>query len=121
MKNINLKKYKNFDWILLGSAMGIFLLGLLFLFSSTYPYNTDYVLRQVTWFLLGVLVFIAVVNVNYRRITGVANVFYFLTIFLLVHLAVVDSVRRGGFRLDFSTSSLQNLAKYLLRFPWCSI
>ncbi len=98
MKNINLKKYKNFDWILLGSAMGIFLLGLLFLFSSTYPYNTDYVLRQVTWFLLGVLVFIAVVNVNYRRITGVANVFYFLTIFLLVAVLAFGSRRLGAQR-----------------------
>ncbi|MBU1933354.1 MAG: hypothetical protein KKC66_05590, partial [Candidatus Omnitrophica bacterium] len=64
MKKLILKKYKDFDWILAASALSIFMLGLLFLFSSTYPYNVDYVLRQVMWFLVGSLGFMLMVSVN---------------------------------------------------------
>lgn len=98
MEKPDLKKYKGFDWVLASSAAAIFLLGLLFLFSSTYPNNVDYVLRQLTWFLLGSLVFLSVVNVNYRKIVGVANIFYFLTIILLVGVFVFGSRRFGAQR-----------------------
>lgn len=98
MKNLNLKKYKDFDWQLAVSAMAIFLLGLLLLFSSRYPHNLDYVLKQLSWFLLGALIFIFIVNVNYRKIVGLANVFYFLTIFLLMLVLIFGSQRSGAQR-----------------------
>lgn len=98
MKTVNLKKYKDFDWMLVGSAAAIFALGLLFLFSSTYPHNIDYVLRQVVWFLSGALIFIFIININYRKITGVANIFYFFTILLLVAVFVFGSRRLGAQR-----------------------
>jgi len=98
MFDLDLKKYKGFDWILLGSAASIFILGLLFLFSSTYPNNVGFVLRQITWFLLGSLIFIWIINVNYRKIVGIANIFYFLTIFLLVLVLIFGSRRLGAQR-----------------------
>ncbi|MFC1623939.1 rod shape-determining protein RodA [Candidatus Omnitrophota bacterium] len=93
-----MKKYKGFDWILVASAGAIFAAGLLFLFSSTYPNNVDYVLRQVMWFLLGALIFIFIINVNYRRIVGIGSIFYFLTIFLLTAVLVFGSRRLGAQR-----------------------
>lgn len=98
MQKILSKKYKNFDWILLASAVGIFILGLLFLFSSTYPNNVDFVLRQVAWFLLGALMFIGIVNLNYRRIIGIGSIFYFLTVFLLILVLFFGSRRLGAQR-----------------------
>ena len=98
MISMDLKKYKGFDWPLLSSAVAIFALGLLFLFSSTYPYNVDFVLRQVAWFLLGSLIFMAIVNINYRKIAGIANIFYFLTILLLAVVLIFGSRRLGAQR-----------------------
>lgn len=98
MITMDLKKYKGFDWPLLSSAVAIFALGLLFLFSSTYPYNIDFVLRQVAWFLLGSLIFMAIININYRKIAGIANIFYFLTILLLVIVLIFGSRRLGAQR-----------------------
>ncbi|MBU1147932.1 MAG: hypothetical protein KKD11_06215, partial [Candidatus Omnitrophica bacterium] len=75
MIKLELKKYKGFDWVLMGSALGIFALGLLFLFSATYPYEVGFVLRQVVWFLLGSLIFMWMININYRKIVGIGNIF----------------------------------------------
>ncbi|NQV04776.1 MAG: rod shape-determining protein RodA [Candidatus Omnitrophica bacterium] len=98
MLKLKLKKYKDFDWMLLGVALAIYIMGLLFLFSSTYPYNTEYVLRQVVWFLFGALAFMLVINVNYRKIVGVSNIFYFFTIFLLLAVLIFGSRRLGAQR-----------------------
>ena len=98
MKSINMKKYKGFDWVLALSAVAIFLLGLLFLFSSTYPHNIDYVLRQITWFLLGMLIFFFTAKVNYRKIVGIGNAFYSLIIFLLIAVLIFGSRRLGAQR-----------------------
>lgn len=102
MKNLDLRRYKDFDWALIASAVAIFILGLLFLFSSTYPNNVDYVLRQIVWFLSGALIFIFIVNVNYRKIVGIGNVFYFLTVFLL---AAVLMYRGEKIDLYFKSAS----------------
>ena len=98
MFKLELKKYKGFDWALIVSAAAIFILGLLFLVSSTYPYNVEFVLRQVAWFLLGSLAFMFIANVNYRKIVGIGNVFYFVTLFLLVAVLVFGSRRLGAQR-----------------------
>ncbi|MBU3912149.1 MAG: rod shape-determining protein RodA [Candidatus Omnitrophica bacterium] len=98
MKKLMLKKYKDFDWLLAASALAIFILGLLFLFSSTYPHNVDYVLRQVMWFLVGSLGFILMVNINYRKIVGIGSIFYFLIIFLLAAVLIFGSRRLGAQR-----------------------
>jgi len=98
MKNLNLKKYKGFDWTLMLAAMSIFILGLLFLVSATYPNNVEFALRQIVWFLLGSLAFMLIVNIDYRRIVGIGNIFYFLTIFLLVAVLVFGTRRLGAQR-----------------------
>jgi len=98
MKESILKKYKGFDWLLTSSVFGIFLLGLLFLFSSTYPYTTDYVLKQVVWFFAGLLIYVLIININYRKIVGVSYILYSLTILLLAAVLICGSRRFGAQR-----------------------
>jgi len=108
MKDSILKKYRGFDWALASCVLGIFILGLLFLFSSTYPYNTEYVLRQVVWFLCGTLIFIVVININYRKIVGIGYLFYSLIVFLLVLVLIFGSRRFGAQRwLTIGSFSVQ--------------
>ena len=95
---LQLKKYRNFDWILIAASGAIFVLGLLCLLSSTYPYNAGYVLKQTMWFLLGALVFIFILNINYRKIVGIANIFYTLVIILLAAVLLFGGRRFGAQR-----------------------
>lgn len=82
----------------MASACAIFILGLLCLLSSTYPYNSGYVLKQIIWFLLGGLVFISILNINYRKIVGIGNIFYFIALILLVAVLLFGSRRSGAQR-----------------------
>ncbi|MFH1853871.1 MAG: rod shape-determining protein RodA [Candidatus Omnitrophota bacterium] len=98
MFKLELKKYKDFDWIMAAAATVIFILGLLFLFSSTYSYKVDYVMKQIMWFLAGCLVFMLMININYRKIVGVGSIFYFLIMFFLSAVLIFGSRRLGAQR-----------------------
>ncbi|MDP6685465.1 MAG: rod shape-determining protein RodA [Candidatus Omnitrophota bacterium] len=98
MLKVDFKKYKGFDRQLVYCAIAIFVVGLLFLFSSTYPNNVEFVLRQVVWFLIGAVVFIAMININYRQIVGVGHVFYCLSVLLLLVVLLAGSRRLGAQR-----------------------
>jgi len=92
------KKYKDFDWPIVISALIIFGVGLLFLFSSLYPNKTDCLFKQLVWFLVGVLTFVLITNINYRNIVGFAGVFYVLTIGLLIAVLIFGGRRFGAQR-----------------------
>lgn len=92
------KKYKDFDWGLLGTGLAIFILGLLLLFSAAYSRNIDFVVRQIVWFLIGSLVFIVIININYRKIISLGYIFYFLMLILLVAVLIFGSRRFGAQR-----------------------
>ena len=98
MMELKKQKYKDFDWILLGTATAIFIIGLLFLFSATYSKNIDFVIRQIVWFLIGGLFFIAIININYRKIISMGYVFYFLVIILLLFVFFFGAKRLGAQR-----------------------
>jgi len=101
-------KYKDFDWALVGSAGCIFILGLLFLFSATYLNNIDFMLRQITWFLIGCLIFMFMVNINYRKIVGVSYIFYFLIVGLLILVLMIGRRASGAQRwLEIGFLNLQ--------------
>ena len=93
-----IKKYKDFDWVLLGAAVAIFIAGLLFLFSAIYSKNIDFIMRQIVWFLIGALFFIVIINVNYRKIISLGYVFYFFSIILLLIVIFFGSKRLGAQR-----------------------
>lgn len=103
-----IKKYKEFDWILLGVGIAIFIAGLLFLFSATYSKNIDFIVKQTVWFLIGALFFIIIININYRKIISLGYVFYFLSLVLLLLVFFFGSKRLGAQRwLDLGSFNLQ--------------
>jgi len=98
MLDLKKNKYKEFDWALLGAAAAIFAAGLLFLFSSMYPKNIDFIVRQVAWFLIGALFFIGIINVNYRKIVSLGYTFYIFTLILLLVVFFFGSRKMGAQR-----------------------
>jgi len=102
------QRYKDFDWILLAVSAAIFMAGLLFLFSAVASKNIDFVIRQVAWFLIGALLFIAMININYRKIVSLGYTFYFLTVILLLVVFFFGSKRLGAQRwLEIGYFNLQ--------------
>ncbi|MBU1912885.1 MAG: rod shape-determining protein RodA [Candidatus Omnitrophica bacterium] len=102
------QKYKDFDWVLLGAAVAIFIAGLLFLFSAVYSKNIDFIIRQISWFLIGALFFIVIINVNYRKIISLGYAFYFFSIILLLLVIFFGSKRLGAQRwLELGSFNLQ--------------
>ncbi|MFA5388909.1 MAG: rod shape-determining protein RodA [Candidatus Omnitrophota bacterium] len=95
---LKVHKYKDFDWVLVAVAAAIFIAGLLFLFSATYLRNIDFVIRQVAWFLAGSLFFIAMININYRKIVSLGYVFYSLALVSLFFVFLFGSKRMGAQR-----------------------
>lgn len=107
---LELKKhnYKDFDWVLLGAAVAIFMAGLLFLFSATYAKNIDFIIRQIVWFLIGGLFFIVIINVNYRKIISLGFILYFLAVILLLVVFFFGSKKMGAQRwLEMGYFNLQ--------------
>ncbi len=103
-----IKKYKEFDWVLLGTAAAIFIAGLLFLFSATYSKNLDFIIKQTVWFLIGGLFFIIIINVNYRKVISLGYIFYFISLILLLLVLFFGSKRLGAQRwLELGSFNLQ--------------
>jgi rod shape determining protein RodA len=108
MLDLKKHKYKEFDWVLLSTAVAIFIAGLLFLFSATYSKNIDFIIRQIAWFLIGALFFMIIININYRKIVSLGYIFYFLSLILLLLVFFFGSKRFGAQRwLELGYFNLQ--------------
>lgn len=101
----------------MATAAGIFVIGLLFLFSATYSRNIDFIIKQTAWFLIGALFFIVIINTNYRKIISFGYVFYFLSLVLLLIVFFFGSKRLGAQRwleLGFFNLQPSELAKLFI-------
>lgn len=101
----------------MATAAGIFVIGLLFLFSATYSRNIDFIIKQIAWFLIGSLFFIVIINTNYRKIISFGYVFYFLSLVLLLIVFFFGSKRLGAQRwleLGFFNLQPSELAKLFI-------
>lgn len=96
-------------------ALLIVLAGVLSIYSSTYQGETKVWLSQLTWFGLGLLVFLAMSNFNYRRLWDIASLLYALSIFLLLLVFILGAIRLGAQRwlrvawFNFQPSELAKL------------
>lgn len=89
-------KKSSIDWIALGSALMLALLGLLTMnsFTGTDPFFT----RQAVWIVVGVGVFFIAANIDWRflRRSGVAAALYALVIVPLLILVAVGTAMQGA-------------------------
>lgn len=99
--------FRNVDWILMIAAAVQTTIGVFIIYSATRvkllnrgadPYF--FAQRQIIWIILGIVALVGVMSVDYSRLRSNAEVFYAGTLFLLVLVLVVGSVR-GGARLSF--------------------
>lgn len=123
------EKLRSLDRWALGSAVAIFALGVLSIFSATYGRGGDFVLRQVFWFPLVAVGYGATVAVGHERLLRWAYPIYATMLSVLALVLLLGTMVKGSqswfawgpFRLQPSEMGKVALAlvlgKHFCRYP----
>jgi rod shape determining protein RodA len=112
----------NFDLTLLITMVLIFTLGIINLYSSTYPHTgnaTPLFLKQIYWFLIGVGFLTLILLFDYRTFIRYAYPFYLFCLLLLVMVTLFGRTSSGSQRwlqtgfISFQPSELTKIALIL--------
>lgn len=102
------KLRQQFDWPLAAFTLVIIGLGLVNLYSATRVAPRDLYGKQLAWYALGVVVFVVVAAVDYRKYERYAPAFYLLCLVLLVAVRLHSASIKGSHRwLGFGFFSMQ--------------
>ena len=109
-------RFKNFDFTLLFTAVAIFGIGLAAIYSATYQQDyklggflpQSFLLRQIIWFILSLLVATVVLMIDYQKWLELAYPLYGLQLILLSLVLFTGDIRLGAQRwLNFGSITLQ--------------
>lgn len=107
----------NFDWTLLITVLFISTMGILNLYSSTYPHTgsgTPLFIKQIYWLLAGIGLAIFILLFDYRTFIRYAYPFYIFCLFLLLLVMIFGRTTSGSQRwlqLGFFSFQPSELAK----------
>jgi len=98
---------RTIDWVLMGAVAALTIIGAFMIYSATRPRLLNrgadpffFVERQIIFVLIAIVVMAVVMWMDYVQLRGSAELFYAVTIILLILLFVAGSVT-GGARLSF--------------------
>lgn len=112
----NQKNWKDFDFMLLLTAILIFGIGLFFLYSASYQHTyrlsgflpQSFLLRQIIWFGLGLLIGLVILQIDYHKWLELAFPLYGLGLILLILILMGSEARFGAQRwITFGNITLQ--------------
>jgi len=104
-----------FDWALVSAMLAATGLGLLMLYSTTYPQGGALFYRQLMWLAIAAAVFVVVVSVDYRFWAGLALPAYVascLTLVVVLVQARAISGARSWFEIGVFNIQPAELAKF---------
>jgi rod shape determining protein RodA len=98
---------RTIDWVLMGAVAALTIIGAFMIYSATRPRLLNrgadpffFVERQIIFVMMAIVVMAVVMWMDYVQLRGSAELFYAVTIILLILLFVAGSVT-GGARLSF--------------------
>lgn len=98
---------RTIDWVLMGAVSALTIIGVFMIYSATRPRLLNrgadpffFVERQIIFIMIAIVVMAVVMWMDYVQLRGSAELFYAVTIVLLILLFVAGSVT-GGARLSF--------------------
>lgn len=98
------RNWKNFDFILFLGIVLIFCIGLAFLYSATYQYaksdaySHNFLFRQITWFVLSLLLGAIILKVDYQKWIELGYPLYALNLLILIMVLFLGKSRFGAQR-----------------------
>ena len=103
------KKFlKNIEWYLIIAAVILSVVGLVALFSATYESGLDEFKKQIIWLIIGLIIMIAVMFINYEILAKISPVFYVLSIIMLL-IGIMITI----FGLHLMSKASINLLEYI--------
>ena len=92
--------FRHINWSIAACALALVILGLIFIYSGCYQLTPDartsYVLRQIAWAAIGMLVAAFFVMLDYRKLATIASFIYAFFIALLTAVLLTSDPRRGA-------------------------
>jgi len=114
---------KNFDPLLIILPLAICVIGLFFLYSASRGMQElkgmDFMSRQAAWILVGLLLLVLTINVDFRRILDWSYLYYFVIVLVLAALLAFGGSKMGARRwlnlgwIVFQPSEFSKLALIL--------
>jgi rod shape determining protein RodA len=103
------------DWLLVASAIGLMMVGLLFIYSAkqpleTTPWYNQFAVRQVIWYSVGIVAAIGIALIDYHSLSRWSVIAYWTSILLLIVVLIPGiGAARGGARrwIDLGPFQLQ--------------
>ena len=119
-----LELYKRIDFVLICSLLGLLIMGLLALYSSSYSgqestTQTNHFLKQLGWIVIGLVSVVIVYFIPHRWIYSSAYIFYGISLFFLFLIFFIGKVGLGAERwlqlgpFSFQPSELAKVASVL--------
>ena len=103
---------RTIDWVLMAAVGALTIIGAFMIYSATRPRLLNrgadpfqFVQRQIIFVIIAIVVMAAVMWMDYVQLRGSAELFYAVTIVLLILLFVAGSVT-GGARLSFDVGPI---------------
>jgi rod shape determining protein RodA len=128
---IDRRLIRNFDWIVLVTVLILSLIGIMTIFSATRPLpggeQPNYYIKQIYWLLLGLVIMVFVVSVDYKWLNRAAYYMYGAGIFFLVLVFITGRTGLGAQRwlsigpLSFQPSELFKVAMIIALSRYMSL
>ncbi|MCX7699220.1 MAG: rod shape-determining protein RodA [Candidatus Goldbacteria bacterium] len=90
--------FKNFNIVLLITTLLLVCIGIISIYSATGGTTNEIFIKQIIWYLIGLVVLLIFSNINYNNLITLANYFYYFFLFLLVLVLVFGYVALGAQR-----------------------
>ena len=78
------KLFRKIHFSMLFAILGLSVLGVLFIFSSSYDKPGYFELKQCVWIAAGLVVYFMAASVGYRSFLSLSYLFYVISILLLI-------------------------------------
>ncbi len=90
--------FKNINVILLTLTLILIFTGIVSIYSATYATQKIFFYKQITWYVLGLVLMVIFANINYNIFMGIANQLYFFFCGLLLLVLVFGHSSLGAQR-----------------------
>ncbi|MBP7792362.1 MAG: rod shape-determining protein RodA [Candidatus Goldbacteria bacterium] len=90
--------FKNFNVVLLATTFLLIIIGAFSIFSATGGTINEIFIKQIIWYVIGLILMLIFANINYNNLIIIANQLYFLFLFFLVVVLVFGHVALGAQR-----------------------
>ena len=116
-----LKKLSKFSVFFIANIILLFVISLSTIYSATITKSEPFFIKEIIWFILGLIVFVVVSLIDYRKYYKYSMAIYIFNIIMLLSVLVIGTSRLGAKRwIDLGPLALQpsEFSKLLLIFTF---